>query len=115
MSTQKDVAREAGVSIATISRYVNNKDSIKPATRERVQNAVEKLGYRPNLIARSLKLRITNTVALIFADIKDPFLGCKLLGDFPNQIHANSNTLRIFIQKSKARKILGGENPAMAY
>ncbi len=73
MPTQNDVAREAGVSIATISRYVNNKDSIKPSTRERVRNAVEKLGYRPNLIARSLKLRITNTVALIFADIKDPF------------------------------------------
>jgi DNA-binding LacI/PurR family transcriptional regulator len=73
MATQKDVAREAGVSIATISRYVNNKTPIKPSKRERVQQAIEKLNYQPNLIARSLKLKITNTVALIFADVKDPF------------------------------------------
>ncbi|MFC1551161.1 LacI family DNA-binding transcriptional regulator [Candidatus Latescibacterota bacterium] len=73
MSTLKDIAKEAGVSIASVSRYVNNKDVIKSSTRERIQKAIEKLNYRPNLVARSLKLRSSNTVALIFADIKDPF------------------------------------------
>lgn len=73
MSTQKDVAKEAGVSIASVSRYVNDNHSVKSSNRERIQKAIEKLEYRPNLIARSLKLRSTNTVAMIFADIKDPF------------------------------------------
>ena len=51
----KDVAREAGVSIATVSYVLNNSRPVTPETRERVLNAVRRLGYRPNIIARNLQ------------------------------------------------------------
>lgn len=73
MSTLKDVAKEAGVSVATVSRYVNNRNSVKTSNGKRIQRSIEKLRYHPNLIARSLRLRSTKTIAIVFADIKDPF------------------------------------------
>lgn len=57
MSTIKDVAREAGVSIATVSYVLNNSGAVSEATRRRVLQAVEKLGYRPSVIARGLQAR----------------------------------------------------------
>ncbi len=54
-ATMKDVARMAGVSLKTVSRVVNREASVQPATRERVFKAVEALGYRPDLSARSLR------------------------------------------------------------
>ena len=52
--TLQDVANLAGVSAKTVSRVVNNQGEIKEATRKRVQSAIDKLGYRPNFLARSL-------------------------------------------------------------
>ena len=46
-----DVAKEAGVSLATVSRVINGSNVVKGGTRERVQAAVDKLGYKPNAIA----------------------------------------------------------------
>lgn len=51
----KDVAREAGVSIATVSRVLNDVDVVNEDTKKKVKDAIEKLGYRPNIVARSLK------------------------------------------------------------
>ena len=51
----QDVAREAGVSIKTVSNVVNNRPVVRPATRERVEAAIEALGYRPNATARQLR------------------------------------------------------------
>ena len=53
----KDVALEANVSIATVSRVINNIPLVNEATRDRVLAAIEKTGYKPNAIARSLKLQ----------------------------------------------------------
>jgi len=61
----QDVARLAGVSTKTVSRVVNNQGEIKPTTRERVQSAIEQLGYRPNVLARSLVSRRSNTLAVV--------------------------------------------------
>ena len=68
-----DVAREAEVSIATVSRVVNGGYPVRPETRERVLAAVRKLGFRPNDIARSLLLKKTRTVGLIIPDIANPY------------------------------------------
>lgn len=57
MATIKDVAREAGVSIATVSYVLNDSGSVSEATRQRVLQAVQKLGYRPSVIARGLQAR----------------------------------------------------------
>lgn len=63
--TLQDVASLAGVSIKTVSRVVNNQGEISEATRQRVQAAIDELGYRPNVLARSLVNRRTDTLAVI--------------------------------------------------
>ena len=63
-----DVASEANVSLATVSRVLNYPEKVKPVTRERVLEAIKKLGYRPNAIARGLASRKSTTVALIVPD-----------------------------------------------
>jgi LacI family transcriptional regulator len=71
--TMSDVAREAGVSLMTVSRVVNDKGEISPETRERVQEVIEKLGYRPSGIARSLAGGQTYTIGLVVPDIANPY------------------------------------------
>jgi len=68
-----DVARESGVSIFTVSAVVNNKAHVRQNLRERVENAIRKLNYRPNLIARSLIKQKTQTIGMIVPDIANPF------------------------------------------
>jgi LacI family transcriptional regulator len=64
-TTLKDVAKLAGVSTKTVSRVVNNQGEIRKETRERVQVAIEQLGYRPNVLARSLIHQRTNTLGVV--------------------------------------------------
>ena len=73
MSTILDVAKLARVSAMTVSRYFNQPEKLKLATRERVQAAIEQLQYVPNAAARSLVNGCTKTVALILADVTNPF------------------------------------------
>ena len=73
MTSIKDVAKAAGVSTATVSRVLANKDFIRPETRARVLQAVASLSYRPNLVARSLRAQRTARIGLIFSDIRNPF------------------------------------------
>jgi LacI family transcriptional regulator, galactose operon repressor len=72
-ATIADVAAQAGVSTATVSRVMNATGRASPATRERVRAAALDLGYRPSGIARSLKLRATRTLGLIITDIENPY------------------------------------------
>ncbi len=60
-----DVAKEADVSLATVSRVINGSEVVREDTRLKVQEAVEKLGYKPNAIAQGLALQKTTTIALI--------------------------------------------------
>ncbi len=71
--TIKDVAKEAGVSRQTVSRAMNDKSEISPATKERVMAAVQALGYRPNRLAQGMVTQRTFTVGLIVSDITNPF------------------------------------------
>jgi LacI family transcriptional regulator len=68
-----DVAREANVSMATVSRVVNGNPNVKPATRKKVLAAIESLGYRPNAVARGLASKKTTTVGVIIPDISSIF------------------------------------------
>jgi LacI family transcriptional regulator len=73
MSTIADVAKRAGVSKMTVSRVINDSGYISHETRERVEKAIEELGYIPNALARSLRFKKTRTIALILTDITNPF------------------------------------------
>lgn len=73
MTTIYDVARRAGVSPATVSRALSGVPGVSEATRRKVLEAAEELHYSPNYIARSLKKRQTNTIALVISDITNPF------------------------------------------
>jgi LacI family transcriptional regulator len=71
--TIADVAREASVSTQTVSRAINNKGEISPETRQRVLEVIERLGYRPNSIARGLATNRTLTLGVVVPDIANPF------------------------------------------
>lgn len=73
MSTIADVAKHAGVSKMTVSRVINDSGYISQETRERVEQAIEELGYIPNALARSLRFKRTRTIALILTDITNPY------------------------------------------
>lgn len=73
MPTIHDVAKRAGVSPVTVSRVINNAGNVSAATREKVELAIEELGYVPSVMARSLRSKRTRTLALIVSDITNPF------------------------------------------
>jgi LacI family fructose operon transcriptional repressor len=73
MASIKDVAESAGVSIATVSRVLTDKPHVSEALRQRVMDAVESLGYRPNRIARSLRTQQSATIGLVVSDIRNPY------------------------------------------
>lgn len=85
-ATIGDVARRAGVSTATVSRVLAGLGGARADTRARVLDAARELGYRPSGVARSLKLRTTQTLGLIITDIENPF--------FPQLVRAVEDVAR---------------------
>ncbi|HEX7976242.1 MAG TPA: LacI family DNA-binding transcriptional regulator [Anaerolineales bacterium] len=73
MTTILDVAKRAGVAPITVSRVINHSGYFSQQTLERVEAAVAELGYVPNTLARSLRSKRTNTLALVITDITNPF------------------------------------------
>lgn len=73
MVSIKDVAQAAGVSTATVSRVLANKSRVHAETRKRVSEAIERLNYRPNLVARSLRAQKSARIGLVVSDIRNPF------------------------------------------
>ncbi|MCO5991816.1 LacI family DNA-binding transcriptional regulator [Actinoallomurus rhizosphaericola] len=73
MAGIKDVAAHAGVSVATVSRVLNDSPRVSEETRDKVQAAMRALRYRPNAVARSLRTEATQTLGLIIGDILNPF------------------------------------------
>src|SRR5262249_10286519 len=73
MTTMADVAALAGVSTATVSRVLSNRPGVGDDTRNRVLGAIEQLGYRPNAVARSLRVETTRTLGLVIGDVCNPF------------------------------------------
>ncbi|MGT2926636.1 catabolite control protein A [Streptococcus cuniculipharyngis] len=68
-----DVAREAGVSMATVSRVVNGNKNVKENTRQKVLEVIERLDYRPNAVARGLASKKTTTVGVVIPDIANSY------------------------------------------
>ena len=68
MASLKDIAAACGVSIATVSKALNNQSDISSARREEIRKKAEEMGYHPNLMARALKTRVTRDIGVLFSD-----------------------------------------------
>jgi len=68
-----DIAREANVSIATVSRVISDSEKVSDKTKEKIRRLIEQYGYQPNAMAQSLNAGRTNLIGLIVADIRNPF------------------------------------------
>ncbi len=71
--TIKDIAKESGVSTATVSRVLSNRGYASDEIKENVLAVAKRLNYRPNGIAKSLKMHKTNTIGVIIPDISNPY------------------------------------------
>lgn len=80
MVTIRDVAKKAGVSVATVSHVINGTRKVAPETEARVRRAMEELGYQPNAIAQSLRKRTTYAIGILVSDITNPFFATVVRG-----------------------------------
>jgi DNA-binding LacI/PurR family transcriptional regulator len=71
--TIRDVARMAGASVSTVSAAINKTDYVSAAMRQRIERAIRKLGYRPNDLARGLRLQRTHTLGVVVPDLSNSF------------------------------------------
>ncbi|HEY7351961.1 MAG TPA: LacI family DNA-binding transcriptional regulator [Terriglobales bacterium] len=78
--TIKDIASKADVSLGTISNVINGNVSVRPATRKRVMEAIRALGYKPSLLARSLRQNRTPMIGMVIPDITNPFFPAVVRG-----------------------------------
>jgi len=98
MSVQK-IAQMAGVSVATVSRVLNNSDSVKPANRQKVLAAIEESNYQPNLLARQLRTARSSMILVLVSDISNPFCAEVVKGI---EEQAEKNGYRILLCNSGA-------------
>ncbi len=105
MVTIKDVGKLAGVSFKTVSRVLNNDPAVREPTRQRVLEAADALGYRPNAAARGLRQRRTHTIGFISDEIgSTPFTGLSLQGAQDAAWDNNLLLLSINTAKLSSRK-----------
>lgn len=102
MATIKEVSELAGVSLATVSRVINKSDQVKDATKLKVEQAMQSLGYRPNFIARSLASNKSNTVGYVVPELHGPFFGDMLSGTEKRLKKANKH---LFISAGHSNEV----------
>ncbi|MFD8519261.1 LacI family DNA-binding transcriptional regulator [Streptomyces capillispiralis] len=110
-SSLKDVAARAGVSARTVSNVVNGSARVSEQTRVRVQEAIDELGYRPNLAARSLRAGRTGIIGLAIPELHSPYFA-ELAGLIVDEAHRRSWTVIIDQTRGDAeaeRRLLTGD------
>lgn len=103
MATIVDVAKLAGVTPTTVSRVINNRGYISEKTRNKVNEAMDQLGYQPNEIARSLTKQKSNTIGLIVPHISHPYFA-KLISNLENEVAKSGYKIILCNSKEKAEK-----------
>ncbi len=116
--TIKDVAREAGVGLGTVSRVINNHRDVNEASREKVLAVIERLGYRPDLLARSMRAGMSHTLAFVVRDFTGATLSA-LADAVQNEVDSYGFSLFVassyhdptrelaMLQRFKARRVDG--------
>jgi len=120
-STIRDVAKLAEVSVATVSRVVNELGGVKPETEQKVLRAMDELNYIPNVLARSVKSQKTYLIGMIVPDIENPFFAAvysgvnsiarkhaytTLLGDSENNVKVEEDLMHMIFQHRASGIIL---------
>ena len=103
MATIVDVAKLAGVTPTTVSRVINNRGYISEKTRNKVNEAMDQLGYQPNEIARSLTKQKSNTIGIIVPHISHPYFA-KLISNLENEAAKSGYKIILCNSKEKAEK-----------
>ncbi|MBQ9157603.1 MAG: LacI family DNA-binding transcriptional regulator [Eubacterium sp.] len=106
MATIKDVAREAGIAVGTVSRVLNNRGYISEETRNKVYAAMKKLNYQPNETARSLQKKKSNMIGVIVPQIAHPYFAM-LISCL--EIAAYNSDYRIILLNSQGQETLESE------
>ncbi len=118
MATIKDVSKLAGVSVATVSRVINNNGYVKEETKNMIMKAMKSLNYQPNVMARGLAGKNTSTIALLVPDILNPYFPevARSIEDAANKYGFNvilcnsdndSNKETAYIELLKSKKVDG--------
>jgi LacI family transcriptional regulator len=100
--TIKDIARESQVSLSTVSLVLNNNPRISPGTRERVLETINRLGYKPNRMARTLAWKRTNTLAVLVPQLRHAFADV-YFGEIVSGIHDRATKLGYKVLLEAAR------------
>ena len=90
----QDIARLANVSVATVSRVINNNENVKEETREKINRIIKENNYYPNLIARNLSKNENNTIGVILPDIKNLYFA-SIMNEIVNE--TNKNGLNVIL------------------
>ncbi len=105
MATLKDVAKEAGLTVTTVSRVLNNRGYISDDARERVAAAMKKLNYRPNELARSLQNKSSNTIGVIVPHIRHPYFS-EMISHLENQAHKKGYKILLCNSQGRTDRML---------
>ena len=105
MATLKDVAREAGLTVTTVSRVLNNRGYISDNARQRVAEAMRKLNYRPNELARSLQNKSSNTIGVIVPHIRHPYFA-EMISNLENEAHKKGYKMLLCNSQGRDEKML---------
>lgn len=105
MATLKDVAKEAGLTVTTVSRVLNNRGYISDNARQRVAAAIEKLNYRPNELARSLQNKSSNTIGVIVPHIRHPYFA-EMISNLENEAHKKGYKILLCNSQGRDDKML---------
>ncbi|HOO26962.1 MAG TPA: LacI family DNA-binding transcriptional regulator [Lachnospiraceae bacterium] len=103
MATLKDVAKETGLTVTTVSRVLNNRGYISEETRRNVYAAMKKLNYHPNEVARSLSKQTTNTIGVIVPHIRHPYFA-DLISNLENEAYLHKYKILLFNSQGKNEK-----------
>lgn len=103
MATLKDVAKETGLTVSTVSRVLNNRGYLSDETRKRVYEAMKKLNYQPNEVARSLSKKSSNTIGVIVPHIRHPYFA-ELISNLENEAYKKNHQILLFNSREKGER-----------
>lgn len=99
MATLKDVARETGLTVTTVSRILNNRGYISEESRQKVKEAMKKLDYQPNEVARALSKKRSNIIGVIVPHINNPYFA-EVISNLENEAKKKRYNIMLFNSKS---------------